>query len=170
MFVGDVSDISCKMKRVNVYKIVISHARFYVKCDPIWSNIWQPGDAKMLQETVAFHKWLFHRSEFHDGGPVVACAKFCSNMIPDNGVTLKSNFHLIRITIKASFVRWTTGSGLFHYSDVIMGVTVSQTTGISIICSTVCSGAGQRKNQSSTSLAFVREIHRWPVDSPQNGQ
>ena len=31
----------------------------------------------------------------------------------------------------------------------------------------VYSGADQRKHQSS---AFVREIHRWPVDSPQNGQ
>ena len=29
-----------------------------------------------------------------------------------------------------------------------------------------CSGAGQRKHQSSASLAFVRGIHRWPVNSP----
>ena len=27
-------------------------------------------------------------------------------------------------------------------------------------------GADQRKHQSSASLAFVREIHRWPVNSP----
>ena len=33
----------------------------------------------------------------------------------------------------------------------------------------VCSGADQRKHQSSASLAFVRGIHRWPVDSPQKG-
>ena len=31
---------------------------------------------------------------------------------------------------------------------------------------TVYSGADQRKHQSSTSLAFVRGIHRWPVNSP----
>ena len=31
-------------------------------------------------------------------------------------------------------------------------------------------GADQRKYQSSTSPAFVREIHRWPVNSPQKGQ
>ena len=30
-------------------------------------------------------------------------------------------------------------------------------------------GADQRKNQSSTSLAFVRGIHRWPVNSPHKG-
>ena len=33
----------------------------------------------------------------------------------------------------------------------------------------VCSGADQRKHQSAASLAFVRGIHRWPVDSPQKG-
>ena len=31
--------------------------------------------------------------------------------------------------------------------------------------STFYSGADQRKHQSSASLAFVREIHRWPVNS-----
>ena len=31
------------------------------------------------------------------------------------------------------------------------------------------SGAGQRKHQSSASLAFVWGIHRWPVNSPHKG-
>ena len=56
-----------------------------------------------------------------------------------------------------------------HYSDVIMGAMASQIIGVSIVCSTVCSGADQRKHQSSASLAFVRGIHRWPVDSPHKG-
>ena len=34
---------------------------------------------------------------------------------------------------------------------------------------TVYSGADQRKHQSSASLAFVRGIHRWPVNSPHKG-
>ena len=34
----------------------------------------------------------------------------------------------------------------------------------------VCSGAGQRKYQSSASLAFVRGIHGWPVNSCTKGQ
>ena len=38
-----------------------------------------------------------------------------------------------------------------------------------IIYSTVCSGAKQRKHQSSASMVFVRGIHRWPVNSPQKG-
>ena len=40
---------------------------------------------------------------------------------------------------------------------------------VSIVCSTFCSGVDQRKHQSSASLAFVRGIHRWPVDSPHKG-
>ena len=44
----------------------------------------------------------------------------------------------------------------------------SQTTGVSIVYSTVCSWVDQRK-QSSVSLAFVRGIHRWPVNSPHKG-
>ena len=53
-----------------------------------------------------------------------------------------------------------------HYSDVIMGAMASQITSLTIVYSTVCSGADQRKHQSSASLAFVRGIHRWPVNSP----
>ena len=43
---------------------------------------------------------------------------------------------------------------LLHYSAVIM---------------TVCSGADQRKYQSSASLVFVWGIHRWPVNSRHKG-
>ena len=42
-------------------------------------------------------------------------------------------------------------------------------TSLAIIYSTVYSGAGQRKQQSSPSLAFVRGIYRWPVNSPHKG-
>ena len=37
---------------------------------------------------------------------------------------------------------------------------------ITLVYSTVYSGADQRKHQSSASLAFVRGIHRWPMNSP----
>ena len=61
-------------------------------------------------------------------------------------------------------------SHLSHYSDVIMSAMASLITGVSIVNSTVCSDADQRKHQSSASLAFVRGIHRWPVNSPHKGQ
>ena len=47
-----------------------------------------------------------------------------------------------------------------------MGAMASQIASLTIVCSTVYSGADQRKHQSSASLAFVRGIHRWPVNSP----
>ena len=53
-----------------------------------------------------------------------------------------------------------------HYDDVIMGAIASQITSLTIVYSTDCSGAYQSKHQSSASLAFVRGIHRGPVNSP----
>ena len=53
-----------------------------------------------------------------------------------------------------------------HYDDVIMGAMASQIISLTIVYSTVYSGADQRKHQSSVSLAFVRGIHRGPVNSP----
>ena len=43
---------------------------------------------------------------------------------------------------------------------------MSQITSASIVYLNVCSGTDQRKHQSSVSLAFVRGIHRGPVNSP----
>ena len=54
----------------------------------------------------------------------------------------------------------------YHYNDVIMGTMASQITSLTIVYSTVYSGADQRKHQSSVPLAFVRGIHRCPVNSP----
>ena len=45
----------------------------------------------------------------------------------------------------------------------------SQITSLKIVYSTVYSGADQRRYQSSTSLAFVRGIHLWSVNSPHKG-
>ena len=56
-----------------------------------------------------------------------------------------------------------------HYSDVIIGTMASQITSLTIVYSTVYSGADQRKHQSSASLVFVRGIHRSPVNSPHKG-
>ena len=48
----------------------------------------------------------------------------------------------------------------------MMGAIASQITSLTIVYSTVCSDADQRKHQSSASLAFVQGIHRGPVNSP----
>ena len=53
-----------------------------------------------------------------------------------------------------------------HYTDVIMGAMASQITSLMIVYSTFYLGVDQRKYQSCASLAFVRGIHRSPVNSP----
>ena len=47
-----------------------------------------------------------------------------------------------------------------------MGVMASQITSLTIVYSIIYSGTDQRKHQISASLAFVRGIHRGPVNSP----
>ena len=56
-----------------------------------------------------------------------------------------------------------------HYSDVIMNMMASQITSLPVVYSTVYPGADQRKHQRPALLAFVRGIHRWPVNSPHKG-
>ena len=72
------------------------------------------------------------------------------------------------VSILASSTKksWHQNTFCMYYSDVIMSAIASQIIDVSIVCSTVCSGADQRKHQSSVSLAFVRGIHRWPGDPP----
>ena len=53
-----------------------------------------------------------------------------------------------------------------YYDDVVMDAMASQITSLTIVYSTVYSGADQSKHQSSASLAFVWGIHRRPVNSP----
>ena len=67
--------------------------------------------------------------------------------------------------ISLSFNAFQMGSAT-HYNDVIMGAMASQITSLTIVYSSVYSGAEQRKHESSASLAFVPGIHRWPVNSP----
>ena len=84
---------------------------------------------------------------------------------------LEKNPHFSNLVqISSAFPRfhWQSASICSHYShsDVIMGAMASQITNLTIVNFDVYSGTYQRKHQSSASLAFVRGIHRWPVNSP----
>ena len=50
-----------------------------------------------------------------------------------------------------------------------MSSMTSQITCASIVYPIVCPGADQSTHLNSASLAFVRGIHRWPVNSPHKG-
>ena len=58
---------------------------------------------------------------------------------------------------------------IVHYSDIIVSMVASQISSFMIVYSIGYSGTDQRKHRSSVSLAFVRGIHRWPVNSPHKG-
>ena len=60
---------------------------------------------------------------------------------------------------------YITGMTVSHYNDIIMGAIVSQITSLMIVYSIVYSDTDERRHQSSVSLAFVRGIHRGPVNS-----
>ena len=78
--------------------------------------------------------------------------------------------NISRVYSTGQCLYWSTYREVFHhYNDVIMSTIASQITSLTIVYSTVCSGTDQRKHQSSASLAFVRVIHRGPVNSPHKG-
>ena len=56
-----------------------------------------------------------------------------------------------------------------QYNDVVNSAIASQITSLTIVYSSIYSDTDQSKHQSSVSLAFVRGIHRGPVDSPRKG-
>ena len=70
-----------------------------------------------------------------------------------------SSITLVNITLQDTYT-------MKHFNDVIMSTVASQITSLTIVYAIVYSRADQRKHQSSASLAFVRGIHRWPVNSP----
>ena len=58
---------------------------------------------------------------------------------------------------------------LCHYSGVIISTMVLKSLASRLFTQPFFSVADQRKHQSSASLAFVRGIHRWPVNSTRKG-
>ena len=65
---------------------------------------------------------------------------------------------------------WRPEFLLMHCGDVITRALASQITSLTVVYSTVYSDVDQRKHQSSASLAIVRGIHRWPVNSSHKCQ
>ena len=74
--------------------------------------------------------------------------------------------HDMGVTLSCTCMVWLHHCTVYHYGEVIMGMMASQITSLTIVYLTIYSGADQRKHQSSASLAFVRGIHRGPVNSP----
>ena len=57
---------------------------------------------------------------WHDSWAVVACAKFCRNIIISNWIRAKWNFHRIWIVMEKSLVKWVPGLLLFpHFEEAV---------------------------------------------------
>ena len=73
--------------------------------------------------------------------------------------------HLLPVCLLLFRLTWS-----LHSDNVIMGAIASQITSLTIVYSTVYSGADQRKYQISASPAFVRGLHRDRWIPHTNGQ
>ena len=102
--------------------------------------------------------------------PLIACKQdikpeYTTTLLQSDRCGLSSNAAVIWETVGG----WLSNHSGNHYTDVIMSEVASKITSLTIVYSNVYSGTDQRKHQSSASLAFVRGIHRWPVNSPPKG-
>ena len=88
-------------------------------------------------------------------------------MLNNRNESLITNFQRVIYLFDATWPRHFLSQS--QYNDVIMSLFASQITSLTIVYSTVYSDADQRKHQSAASLAFVRGIHRGPVNSPHKG-
>ena len=89
---------------------------------------------------------------------------------------LPANFHLQSENLCANRIDGVRKNSLsdvcfllhqeFHYDDIIMNTMASPITSLTSVYSSVYSGADRRKHHGSASLASVRGIHRWAVNSP----
>ena len=103
-----------------------------------WTNGWDIGDLRR------------HRAYYN-----VTVMKFAGSKLGQNPVR----------NVGTLVIRVIGSNPGIYYGDIIMGAIASQITSLTIVYSTVYSGADQRKHQSSASLAFVRGIHCRPVNS-----
>ena len=119
-----------------------------------WHLWWRTGKFLLI-----FHEFYVYDLRFKAWGPTIFQLSF------------KHCIHSVRNACKhtslTTFAKEYIAHPMWHYSGFILTKMASQITGISIVCLIICSD--QRKHQSSTSLAFVRGIHRWMVVSPHKG-
>ena len=124
-----------------------------------WINIgWNNGSSSPLSQPMLISCQLYHKEHISMKFYLIILTfhnlKYFRNIISKMAVVCLSP-NVITDPMLSS-----------HYNDVIMGAIAFQITSLTIVYSIVYSDADQRKHQSSASLAFVRGIHRGPMNSP----
>ena len=102
----------------------------------------------------------------HESGPYIP--NYREFMLCLNNDTLRVIGPLCTESTDCRWILITNANS--HNSDVIMGAMAPQITSLTIVYSTVHSGADQRKHQRSVSLAFVREFTGDRLIPRTNGQ
>ena len=131
-----------------------------------------PDGTKPLPESMLtyYQKCLMTviSGQFHKGCLSHQLLKLAWKLLISNFISnLPGGNVLMHLGLKGTGVGGRHPVGFYvHYSDVIMSMMASQITSLTSVYSTIYSGADQRTHQNSASLAFVRGIHRWPVNSP----
>ena len=143
---------------VHILLTTISNALWWTNIVAFW---WK------IQRCLFFQRGLLTTTKY----PITAYSAIGS-VIPYQ-LAISSHSHVdllydrLTILVRGPHSRSVLGQKFHHhYDDVIMTMLASQITSLPVVCSIVYSDVNQRKHQSSASLAFVREIHRGPVNFP----
>ena len=147
---------------IKATQLLICNVNLSVECNNIWVLFQYRDHLSMYRDSHYEDKPLGRPPNLHNQNPYTVKTIY---LYWDSPLTPK----MLRYTSYSIHHMGLGNPHLEHYSDVIMGTMASQITSASIVYSHVCSGADQRKHQSSASLAFVRGIHQWPVNSPHKG-
>ena len=135
--------------------------------NPLYTAIWYCVTLRSVQDSDKMTFILLKSTNHHDRvyiegilpkGPYPPCLRMADRALLA-GYPRHETVYLVH-----------TDGRSHHYANVIMIVMASQITSLAIVYSIVYSDADQRKHQSSASLAFVRGIHRGPVNSRTNRQ
>ena len=111
------------------------------------------------------HPFINSPSSGHFADGISKCIIFMKqHVFTSMGISRKGAFLRFQFTIFSMLCEWQIL--IAHYNNIIMSAMASQITRLTIVYSSVYSGTDQRKGSSSASLAFVKGIHRWPVNSP----
>ena len=160
----DSSPSGCAMTFVYYNDVIMGPMAFHItSLSSVYSTVYSRTDQRKLQSSASLaFVWEIQRRPVNSPYKEPVTRK----MYPFDDVIMS---WACAMTFVCNRRELFLAAFLHHYNGVIMSAMESQITGISSLCSTVCSGAGQRKHQNSASLAFVMGIHRWQVDSPHVG-
>ena len=165
-------DIQLPADRKSGLKILLNHYGYEY-------NPWSAYNQNIVQRSKFNRKWV----QSSTGSATLGLVCLNQYMFTLRSMTVRdmNQGHNISWTVVETSIwtggrtdeihRWTDSTDNdSHYNDVIMSTISSQITSLTIVYSTIYSGADQRKHQSSASLAFVQGIHREPVYPRTYGQ